>query len=99
MSESGNLKIAKNTAFLYIRMLLVMAITLYSSRLILVELGFIDFGIFNLVAGFVSIFIFFGNSLTNAAQRFFSYEYGRGNSDSAKNVFMVSIVLFFFCLL
>ena len=53
---SNNRRIAKNTFFLYGRMLVVMGLTLYTSRVILKALGFDDFGIYNLVAGMTMMF-------------------------------------------
>lgn len=76
-------------------MILVIIITLITSRLILKELGFVDFGLYNVVAGFVSMFIFFGNSLSNAAQRFFSVEIGKNDREGAREVFSVGAILFF----
>jgi O-antigen/teichoic acid export membrane protein len=93
--ENKGKKIAKNSALLYVRMLLVILITLYTSRLVLQELGFVDFGLYNLIAGLVSLFIFFGNSLSNAAQRFFSVEIGRNDENGAQKVFIVGLILFF----
>ena len=74
MSETSenNKRIAKNTIYLYIRMLGLMLISLYTSRVILSTLGVEDFGIYNVVAGFVTILAFFNSSLANASQRYLS---------------------------
>lgn len=66
--NSGN--IVKNTLMLYIRMLLIMAVTLYTSRIVLEKLGIEDFGIYNLVAGVVVLFSFINNAMATATQRF-----------------------------
>ena len=66
--NSGN--IVKNTFMLYIRMLLIMAVTLYTSRIVLEKLGIEDFGIYNLVAGVVVLFSFINNAMATATQRF-----------------------------
>ena len=58
MSSINNKRIAKNTLFLYFRMLLIMLVTLYTSRIVLKALGIGDFGIYNVVAGFVSMLSF-----------------------------------------
>ena len=73
-SPSKSKRIAKNTVFLYVRMLLVMAVTLYTSRVILKALGFEDFGVYNVIGGVVASFGFFSSSLSNATQRFLNYE-------------------------
>ena len=91
----SNTIIAKNTMFLYLRMAFVLVVTLYTSRIVLHELGVVDFGIYTLVAGFVLMFSFFGSSLSNAAQRFLNYQYGLGNERGANDVFNMGFVNFF----
>lgn len=58
-NSENNKRIAKNTLFLYMRMLLIMGVTLYTSRVVLRVLGVEDFGIYNVVGGVVSIMSFF----------------------------------------
>ena len=79
MHQSNNNRIAKNTIFLYVRMLLIMAVTLYSSRVVLQTLGVEDFGIYNVVGGLASSFAFFSSSLSNAIQRFLNVELGKND--------------------
>ena len=74
LSANNNKTIVKNTLFLSFRMLFVLLVTLYTSRVILNELGVIDYGIYNVIAGFVSMFTFLNSSLSNAIQRFYNYE-------------------------
>lgn len=74
-----NKRIAKNTFFLYIRMLFSMAVSLYTSRIILNTLGIEDFGIYNVVAGVISMFSFLNTSMTGATSRFLAYEIGVNN--------------------
>ena len=62
---SDNKRIAKNTAFLYIRMLFVLFVSLYTSRVVLNTLGVEDFGVYNVVAGFVTLFGFFNATLSS----------------------------------
>ena len=61
ISNSNNKRIAKNTIFLYIRMFFMMAVTLYTSRVILEVLGIEDYGIYNVVGGIVVLFTFVNN--------------------------------------
>lgn len=89
--ENNNLRIAKNTVFLAIRMVIVVCITLYTSRVILSVLGVTDYGIYNVVAGFVSMFAFLNNAMTTGVQRFYNYELGKNGLDGAHNVFNTSI--------
>lgn len=74
----GNRRIAINTVFLYIRMLIVLFISLYTSRVILRILGAEDYGIYNVVAGFVSMFAFLNTSMSNGIQRFYNFSLGKG---------------------
>ena len=75
----NNRRIVRNTGMLFFRMLILMLVSLYTSRIVLNALGVEDFGINNVVAGFVSILAFFSSSLTNASQRYLSI--GIGNND------------------
>lgn len=90
---SGNSRIARNTIFLYIRMAFVMIVTLYTSRVILKVLGVTDFGIYNVVAGFVSMFSFLNTSLTASIQRFYNYENGKNGSEGFHRVFSTSFYI------
>lgn len=73
----NNKRIAKNTAILYVRMVILMAVNLYTSRIVLEKLGVEDYGIYNAVAGFISMFALMTNSLTAAISRFLTYELGK----------------------
>ncbi len=87
-------RIAKNTVFLYIRMLFLMAVTLFTSRVVLDKLGIEDYGIYNVVGGLASMFVFFQSSLANATQRFLNVELGKSNLHEANNVFCQHLVLY-----
>ena len=67
--SSNNKRIAKNTLLLYFRMLVTMAVSLYTSRVVLNILGVEDFGIYNVVGGIVAMFGFINGSMTSATQR------------------------------
>lgn len=87
MSHSNPGKLAKNTLFLYFRLILVLGVSLYTSRLVLAELGIEDFGIHNVVAGVVMMLSFLNGSMAAATQRFLSFELGRGQQEEVRNVF------------
>ena len=70
----SNTRIARNTLFLYIRMFFVLAVSLYTSRVILRTLGVSDYGVYNVVAGFVSMFGFLNVTLAASMQRFYNAE-------------------------
>jgi conserved hypothetical transmembrane protein; putative transmembrane protein len=86
-----NQRIAQNTLMLYVRMLLIMAVTLYTSRIVLDKLGVEDFGIYNLVAGIVVLFSFVNNAMATATQRFLNFELGKKNLHEVKRIFSMSM--------
>lgn len=92
MSEvaNNNKRIAKNTLFLYIRMGLVLVVSLFTTRVILQALGVEDYGINNVVSGFVSMFAFLNTSMSNGVQRFYNFSLGRKNDYSIKDVYNTS---------
>ena len=77
--SARNKKIAKNAAVLYFRMLITVLVGLYTSRVILQALGVEDYGIYNVVGGFVSMFHLISTSLSSAISRFLTYELGRND--------------------
>ena len=88
--SSNNKRIAKNTVFMYIRMLFIMIVSLYTVRVVLQALGEIDYGINNVVGGVVSMFSFISTTLAGASMRFFSYEIGRNNYQKLRQYFSVT---------
>ena len=93
MSHSIEQKnIAKNTIFLYIRMIVVMAVSLFTSRVVLDKLGVEDYGIYNIVGSIVVAFVFVQNSLISATQRFLSYSKG-AKDKTMSQVFSTSMVI------
>lgn len=93
--ELDNKKIAKNTIFLYGRLLFTMAISLYSSRLILDILGVTDFGIYNVVGGVVGIMSLLSAAFSNSAQRFISYRLGENNFQKLHITFLTILNIHF----
>ena len=87
----NNKRIAKNTLFLYVRMLIILIISLYTSRIVLNTLGVKDYGIYNIVGGIVVLFSFLNGSLASATQRFLNFEMGRNDFERVKNVFSASL--------
>ena len=85
---------AKNSAFMYIQMAVKMLIGLYTVRVILHALGAEDYGIYNVVGGFVSMFTFITNTLVSASMRFFAYTIGKGEYQLLNRYFNSSIVCF-----
>lgn len=91
MSSEKNKLIAKNTAMLYFRMLFTMAVSLYTSRIVLNILGEEDFGIYNVVGGVVIMFSFLNSAMASGTQRFLSFELGKKNHEQLKKVFSMSL--------
>lgn len=89
-----NRRIAKNTMMLYIRMLLLMAVSLYTSRVVLAALGVDDFGIFNLIGGFITLFSFISSSLVGAMQRYFNVCLGKNDKAEYQRVYSMGINIF-----
>ena len=90
-TEEKSKRIAINTMMLYIRMLLVMVVSLYTSRVVLNSLGVIDFGVYSAVGGFVAIFGVVTNSLSAAISRYITYELGKENKQKLTEIFSASI--------
>ena len=91
-----NKRIAKNTMLLYLRMLLVMAVSLYTSRLVLKALGVVDFGLYNVVGGLVAMCSIFSGSISSAISRFLTIELGREHNERLRQVFSASITILLF---
>ena len=91
MEQNNNKRVAKNTLFLYFRMILIMLVTLYTSRVILAQLGIKDYGIYNVVGGVVTMFAFLNNCMASSTQRFMTFELGCGNIQQLKKVFAASL--------
>lgn len=90
-NHSNNKRIAKNTLLLYFRMFLLMAITLFTSRVVLQTLGVEDYGIYNVVGGFVAMFGILTSSLSTAISRFITVELGKDNLERLRQVFSTSV--------
>ncbi len=93
MYKSSNRTIAKNTAFLYFRMMIVMAVYIYTSRVILKSLGASDYGIYNVVGGVVAMMSFLNGALSASTSRFLTYELGTGNTEKLKRIFSACLNL------
>lgn len=91
MVASDNKRIAKNTAMLYFRMLFIMCVTLYTTRIILNALGVEDFGIYNVVGGIVVMFTFLNSAMGASTSRFLIFELGKKDYQQLKKVFSASL--------
>lgn len=90
---SNNKRIAKNTIFLYVRMLFSLVVSLYTSRVVLNALGATDYGINNVVGGVVTMFAFLSSTMATATQRFLSFELGKNDKERLRTTFAVSTTI------
>ncbi len=88
-----NNKIAKNTLFLYIRLAFILLVSLYTTRVVLNVLGVVDYGVYNVVAGFVSLFSFLNASMSTSTQRFYNYKKGAEGNAGMQEVFNTSLTI------
>ena len=93
-SSVNNKRIAKNTLYLYLRMLFVMGISLYTVRAILDILGVVDYGIYNVVGGVVTMFAFMNKTLSTSSQRYFSVALAKDDKKELKRVFSLNLTVF-----
>lgn len=94
-NSANNKRIAKNTIFLYFRMMLIMAIGLYTSRVVLDKLGVEDYGIYNVIGGLVIIFSFINGAMITSTQRFLNYSIGVNDEEELRRVFNASQIIHF----
>ncbi|HXK76699.1 MAG TPA: lipopolysaccharide biosynthesis protein [Bacteroidaceae bacterium] len=93
MNQSKNKQIAKNTIYLYIRMLLIVLVGLYTSRIILQQLGVVDYGIYNVVGGLVAMFSMMSNAVSSSTTRFLAFEIEGGAMERLQKVFSTSLTI------
>lgn len=92
-NAENNRRIAKNTALLYVRMIISLGISLIMARVVLRALGAEDYGIYNVVAGVVVMFSFLNASMSGATSRFLNYEMGRGDIIRLKETFSTALIV------
>ena len=88
-----NKRIAKNTILLYVRMMFLMIISLYISRVVLNALGVVDYGIYNVVGGVVAMFSVLSGSFSSSVSRFLTYSLGEENHEKLFRVFSTSVII------
>ncbi|MCC8173620.1 MAG: lipopolysaccharide biosynthesis protein, partial [Odoribacter sp.] len=89
--SSKSKRVYKNIVFLYIRMMVLMFVTLYTSRVILEALGVVDLGISNVVGAVIVMLSFINNSMALAVNRFLAFELGKENWHKLRKVFCISV--------
>lgn len=91
--QADSKKIAKNTIILYMRQILIMVVTLYTSRVVLQTLGADDYGIYSVVGGFVTMFNVISGAFTVAISRFMAYVIGEGNEKKVEDLFSTALMV------
>ena len=86
-------RIAKNTLMLYVRMLALMLVGLYTSRVVLSALGENDYGIYNVVGGVVAMFTIISGALNSAISRFITFEMGKGGNAQLNKVYSTAVTI------
>ena len=92
-NASSTKRIARNTLMLYFRQMLIMAVSLYTVRVVLNTLGAEDYGIYNVVAGVVTMFGFVNNAMATASQRYLSFALGQDDGIQLKRYFSMSLTI------
>lgn len=90
-NQTDNKRIAKNTLLLYVRMLFTMAVSLYTSRVVLNTLGVEDYGVYNVVGGVVAMFGFINGSMSSVTQRYITFALGEGDRGRLQTVFSTTL--------
>ncbi len=94
-TSENNKRIAKNTLLLYFRMIFLLIISLYTSRIVLQTLGVEDYGIYNVVGGVVTMFAFLNNAMGSATQRFLNFDLAQNNDQALKETFNTALIVHF----
>lgn len=95
-SDPNNVRIAKNTMYMYVRMFIILVVSLYTTRIVFNTLGVEDYGIYNVVGGIIVFFTFINSSLAGATQRYITAELAQGTVDSQREVFSCAILAHLF---
>lgn len=91
IQNKNNSRIAKNALLLYFRMMFLIAVSLYTSRVVLSALGVEDFGIYNVVGGIITLFSFLNGAMASSTQRYMTFELGKGDAVGLQKVFRISV--------
>ena len=93
-TNENNKRIAKNTLYLYLRMFIILVVSLYTSRVVLNALGISDFGIYNVVGGVVAMMGLLKGAMSAATTRYITFELGRRDMEQLHKTFCVSVMIY-----
>ena len=91
--ENNNKRLAKNTIYLYLRMILTMGIGLYTSRVVLQVLGVSDYGVYNVTGGFITFLTYVNTILSGGTSRFLTIALGKNDFAKLKLTFSTTVTL------
>jgi O-antigen/teichoic acid export membrane protein len=94
MTSENSKRIARNTLMLYSRQMLNLLVSLFTIRIVLNTLGVVDYGIYNVIGGVVTLFSFLNVAMASATQRFFSFALGQGDGEKLKRLFTVNWIIY-----
>lgn len=92
---SENKRIAKNTGFLYVRLVLVMLASLYMSRIVLKTLGVVDYGLYNVIGGVVTMLAFLNGCASSSTSRFLTFSLGKNTVYKYNDIFCIAFYIHF----
>lgn len=87
-------RVIKNTMFLYVRMLVILFVSLYTTRVLLRQLGAVDYGLNSVVAGVVAMTSFMVGAMSNASTRFFAFALGQEDPEKSKRIFQSTLTIY-----
>ena len=87
-------RVIKNTMFLYVRMLVILIVSLYMTRVLLRQLGAVDYGLNNVVAGVVAMSSFMVGAMSNASTRFFAFALGQDDPGVSRRIFQSTLTIY-----
>ena len=92
-TQNNNKRIAKNTLLLYLRMIFLLSISLFTSRVVLQTLGVEDYGIYNVVGGVVALFAFLNGAMTGATQRYLNFDLAKNDTKALSETFNTALII------
>ena len=92
-TQNNNKRIAKNTLLLYLRMIFLLSISLFTSRVVLQTLGVEDYGIYNVVGGVVALFAFLNGAMTGATQRYLNFDLAKNDTKALSETFSTALII------
>ena len=87
-------RVIKNTMFLYVRMMVILFVSLYTTRILLRQLGAVDYGLSSVVAGVVAMTSFMIGAMSNASTRFFAFALGQDDPGESKRIFQSTLTIY-----